>query len=100
MLIKFESPDDFAETLKLSTRQNTASKAFQIAAAHYVQQLSEIARLRRKISDLDEECAVYRQTISGARDAAALLVERVSQSDMFLNRREKQYDIDAWNSDD
>jgi len=90
MLIKFDTTDDFADKLKALTGQNTGSKAFVIAAAHYCQLRDRVVALEAKINALEEECAVCHQTITGARDAAALLVERASQSDLFLRRRGKE----------
>lgn len=98
MLVKFDADDDLAERLKSKTHNSVASKAFHYAAIRFLDVSEENALLRQQIADMRDAISVYRKVISGACDAAALLVEHAGQPDLFTDQR--KYDIDAWNDPD
>jgi hypothetical protein len=98
MLVKFDAEDEFVENLKSITGHNTASKAYQVAAATYVHQIETIGHLQSLVAKLREDVRVQRQIISSARDAAALLVEHTGQSDLFTDQ--PAYDLSAWGDAD
>ncbi|MBZ9566062.1 hypothetical protein [Pseudomonas sp. P116] len=80
MLVKILDADsDFVETLKRQTRTNTASKAFLHAANQYQHLRLAIGDLEILVEALQMELKEANEIIEGARTAAALLLDRVSQ---------------------
>jgi len=86
MLVKFDADEDFVEALKSATGNNTASKAFQEASAKYLKQIDTIEYLQALVLKLRDQVSAQHQIISSARDAAAMLVERTSQDDLFIDQ--------------
>ncbi|QEY15148.1 hypothetical protein D0C16_03705 [Cellvibrio sp. KY-GH-1] len=85
MLVKFDADEDLIDALKQSTNMAVASKACHYAATQYLDLLQENARLHQKVAQMRDSIAVYRQIIDSARDAAAMLVERAGQADLFTD---------------
>lgn len=85
MLVKLNVDEDFAHQLKLVTGTRVASKAFECAGQRYAGLVNQIKQLQLENCRLREVIEGQLSTIHGARDAAALLLERVSQGDIFTN---------------
>ncbi|HOY24785.1 MAG TPA: hypothetical protein PK002_16630 [Cellvibrio sp.] len=84
MLIKFNEDNDFLiDNLKRYTKSATSANAFRIAGSQYCQNQDLIADQRSTIAELRLTIERYETIIENARSAAALLLERVSQVDMF-----------------
>ena len=83
MLIKFEDDQAVADMLRAHYGEKTASKGYQRAAREVVDQHREIRRLRDQIRSLEERIQCRDQVLEGARAAAALLLEKTGQKDMF-----------------
>ncbi len=83
MLIKFEDDQAVVDLLRAHYGEKTASKGYQRAAREVVDQHREIRRLRDQIRALEDRLLRRDQLIEGARAAAALLLEKTSQKDMF-----------------
>lgn len=84
MLVKItDFPDHLVQDLKHSTGQNTASKAVFYAASHYATLASEVVQLGFDCVEKDQEIARLNSIISSARSAASLLLDCVSQADLF-----------------
>lgn len=83
MLIKFESTEELANDLKLQYGQRVASKAFFDAAQDSLVLIRELRDLKAKLQDANRTIAVQRQTLEGARAAAAQLLEKVAQGDLI-----------------
>lgn len=82
-LVKFETDDHLVEQIKKFTGEAVASKAFLSAANRALVLEAELKKLDKKHNQL---FAAYEQQlakIEGARDAAKLLLERVSQKGLF-----------------
>lgn len=84
MLVKLNPDDDMVEKLKHFTGQRVASKAYELAGKEYPDMIQRIYALEVQLQDLEEIILVQQSIIDGARDAAALLVERTSQKDLFV----------------
>jgi hypothetical protein len=85
MLIKFEVPDSSAQALMEFTGTRVGSKAYHLAADRYQGVVEHVEFLNGEVDRLQEIIALQRQVIDGARNAAALLLERVGQDDMFID---------------
>lgn len=84
MLIKFIEDDEFfVDGLKMATKSATAANAFRIAAQQFRSNQLMIEDQRSTIESLRLTIERYETIIENARSAAALLLERVSQVDMF-----------------
>ncbi len=84
MLIKFIEDDEFfVDGLKLATKSATAANAFRIAARDFRSNQLLIEDQRSTIESLRLTIERYESIIDNARSAAALLLERVSQADLF-----------------
>lgn len=83
MLIKFDADQSLADLLKAQYGQKVASKAFALAASDALELASEVRRLRHLVDTLTERNKAQAQLIEGARSVAALLLERVGQTDLF-----------------
>lgn len=84
MLIKFNEDNDFLiDNLKRYTKSATAANAFRIAGQQFCENQDLIADQRSTIADLRLTIERYESIIENARSAAALLLERVSQADLF-----------------
>lgn len=76
-------PDGLATRLKLLNRTTVASKAVLIACESFIPLRQQVRELEERIKELELKSAVLSQTLSRARDAALVLVERTSQSDLI-----------------
>lgn len=86
MLVKILDADDqFVELLKSQTGTNTASKAYAHAAECYGMYLTANGLLELEIDTLRHKVARLESVIEGARSAAALLLDRTSQTDLDLS---------------
>ena len=84
MLIKFNEENEILiDNLKRYTKSVTAANAFRIAAAQYCHNQDLIEDQRSTIAELRLTIERYESIIENARSAAALLLERVSQADLF-----------------
>jgi len=83
MLIKFDADEQLADRLKAQYGQRVASKAFAQAAADALDLHAQLKHARYELDRRDEEIRVLRQTLEGARSAAAHLLEACGQGDMF-----------------
>ena len=80
MLVKILDADsEFVKALKHQTRTNTASKAYAHAAFEYQILRNKIGDLEILIESLQNDLDAANEVIQGARSAAALLLDRVSQ---------------------
>lgn len=88
MLVKItDFPDELVSDLKLSTGQNTASKAVYFAASNYAQLATENTQLGFDCVELQLEIERLKAIIESARSASAALLECVSQADLFEGER-------------
>lgn len=85
MLVKLNPELSAVERLKSVTGTKTASKAYEIAGRDLPGMLSHIEDLYVEREELKQTIQVLRSTMEGARDAAALLLERTSQKDLFTD---------------
>lgn len=83
MLIKFEASDELADSLKIHYGQRVASKAFYEAARDSIHLARELKNLKTQLQEANRVIAVQRQTLEGARAAAAHLLEKVAQGDLI-----------------
>ncbi|QEU03293.1 hypothetical protein [Pseudomonas oryzihabitans] len=83
MLIKFEDDQSVADLLRAHYGEKTASKGYQRAAREVIDQHKEIRRLRGQVEDLQQRLLQRDQLIEGARAAAALLLEKTGQKEIF-----------------
>ena len=83
MLIKFQADDLLVDTLKSQYGQSVGSKACFLAAEDAPKLLSEVRRLKAELADARQVISVQRQTLEGARAAAAHLLEKVAQGDLL-----------------
>lgn len=83
MLIKFEDDQSVADLLRAHYGEKTASKGYQRSAREVIDQHKEIRRLCGQVEDLQQRLLQRDQLIEGARAAAALLLEKTGQKEMF-----------------
>lgn len=83
MLIKFEASNELADSLKIQYGQRVASKAFYEAACDSIHLARELKNLKTQLQEANRIIAVQRQTLEGARAAAAQLLEKVAQGDLI-----------------
>lgn len=84
MLVKILDADEvFVEKLKALTGEGTASKAFLKSALMFDFYLQKTGDLTDQVCRLQDEARRLKQIISGARSAAALLLEKTGQEDLF-----------------
>lgn len=84
MLVKILDADEsFVEKLKFLTDETTASKAYVKAASMFDWHLKKTGDLTDEVGRLKHEVARLHQIIEGARLAAAHLLEKTSQADIF-----------------
>lgn len=77
--------DSFVELIKSQTGQTTASKAFMLAAERYGMYVTANAQAELEIDRLTSKIHRLESVIEGARSAAALLLDRTSQTDLDLS---------------
>lgn len=77
-----EFPDGLATRLKLIHRTTVASKAVLIACKDSIQLRQQVRTLEEQVKALELKNSVLSQTLSRARDAALVLVEKTSQPDL------------------
>ncbi|WP_147406530.1 hypothetical protein [Pseudomonas reidholzensis] len=77
-----EFPDALAIRLKLLTRTQTASKAVLAACEAFIPMRQHVRELEQKIQELERTNSALSQTLSEAREAALVLVERTAQPDL------------------
>jgi hypothetical protein len=83
MLIKISDMDDeVIAKLKRTTGARTGSRAVYLAALGYLEYHKICAEQDKEIAQLKGRLAAATQVIEGARSAAALLLEKTSQSEM------------------
>ncbi|MFL1547385.1 hypothetical protein [Pseudomonas sp. O39] len=76
-------PDVLATRLKLLNRTTVASKAVLIACESFIPLRQQVRELEEQIKALELKNSVLSQTLSRARDAALVLVEKTSQSELI-----------------
>lgn len=76
-------PDGLATRLKLLNRTTVASKAVLIACESFIPLRQQVRELEERIKELELKNSVLSQTLSRARDAALVLVEKTSQPDLI-----------------
>ena len=76
-------PDGLATRLKLLNRTTVASKAVLIACESFIPLRQQVRELEERIKELELKNSVLSQTLSRARDAALVLIEKTSQSDLI-----------------
>jgi predicted RNA-binding Zn ribbon-like protein len=75
--------ETFVETLKAQTGQSTASKAFIHTAEQFETNQIDLSWQAGRIEELELQLKQARAIIEGARSAAALLLDRTAQADIF-----------------
>lgn len=83
MLIKFDADQEMVDRLKMHTGERVASKAYKFAAEDVPDMAGQIRDLRRIVEDQKLEIRRLKAVIEQARSAAALLLEKTSQTDAF-----------------
>lgn len=83
MLIKFDADQEMVDRLKMYTGERVASKAYKFAAEDVPDLTGQIRDLRRIVEDQKLEIRRLQVVIEQARSAAALLLEKTSQTDAF-----------------
>lgn len=83
MLVKFNADERLVDRLKAATGARVASKAFESAGDRYISLTKQVVDLQLANDRLQQIIDVYVARIDAARDAATLLLERVSQDDLF-----------------
>lgn len=86
MLVKFDADEDLVDAVKAFTGHAVASKAFMAAAERAIYLDALCKDKDAHITQLMLEVAHYRGLISSARQAAAMLVERTAQDDLFIDQ--------------
>lgn len=83
MLVKLlDAPEELIGQLRTVTGRNTASKAVMTALEDYLGLIESNNQLHLKVQQLEQKLLAAQQVIAGARSAAALLLEKTSQSEM------------------
>ncbi|QQQ52891.1 hypothetical protein JJQ97_12160 [Pseudomonas syringae] len=84
MLIKIPDADEqFVESLKTFTCTTTAASAYRMAAMNYELVCLDLMNRKAELLRQDREIERLRSIISGARSAAALLLEKTGQLDLL-----------------
>lgn len=83
ILIRDEFPDQLAEDLKRHFGIKTASQAVLRACMNFLPHVEKVKRLEAEVLQLRESLDRQAQVLEGARSAAALLLEKTGQKEMF-----------------